>query len=207
MGLVCEFDLVADIFGMAETPELGLPIDYSEACETFINVFLEEARDAVPVDTGNLLGSINGSTDGDGYVIVEADAEYAQYVEFGTYKMDAQPYFIPACQKAWQAMKSAAREAIDEALNEEQQLLEEQEEQEQQQMGGGGGGFGSQGSFLGSLGGLVIAAIIVGLVTGFMNLVAYDDSENFKSGGGLPSNLSGGASESAANVEHFIYIT
>ena len=53
------------------------------------------AKYYVPVDTGNLRSSIG--TEGDNNkAIVGASAEYAAYVEFGTVRMEAQPYMRPA---------------------------------------------------------------------------------------------------------------
>lgn len=57
------------------------------------------AKSRAPVDTGNLRNSIQGSVGGlSGQVSV--GAHYGIYVEFGTYKMSAQPYFIPAVEAA-----------------------------------------------------------------------------------------------------------
>lgn len=55
------------------------------------------AKGVVPVDTGNLRASIQGESSGlQGRVNVGAD--YGIYVEFGTYKMAAQPYLTPAAE-------------------------------------------------------------------------------------------------------------
>jgi|TARA_R100000501_G_C2618130_1_gene111622 HK97 gp10 family phage protein len=83
--------------------------------ETLAHSLVIEAVKRVPVDTGNLKGSINA---GYGDFIVNQDAtdgvvkvpkntvwvgagfkeevNYAKYVEFGTYKMAAQPFLRPA---------------------------------------------------------------------------------------------------------------
>ena len=49
----------------------------------------------VPVDTGRLRGSIKVEADGNA-ITIRADTDYAEHVEFGTYKMRAQPYIRPA---------------------------------------------------------------------------------------------------------------
>jgi HK97 gp10 family phage protein len=49
----------------------------------------------VPVDTGELRDSIDYNVEADGSLNFEATAEYAGYVEFGTSKMSAQPFFMP----------------------------------------------------------------------------------------------------------------
>jgi hypothetical protein len=40
MGLLCEFDVVADFGFLDETEEYGIVPDYSEGCEIFIEAFL-----------------------------------------------------------------------------------------------------------------------------------------------------------------------
>ena len=57
------------------------------------------AQDIVPVKTGNLQASIRYNVDEDGYTVyIGTNVSYAAYVEFGTIKMDAQPYLRPAAQ-------------------------------------------------------------------------------------------------------------
>lgn len=58
-------------------------------------VILSEAQDNCPVDTGFLqsTGFIEQSGDD---VLIGFAAEYASFVEFGTYKMAAQPFLRPA---------------------------------------------------------------------------------------------------------------
>ena len=200
MGLLAEFTM--DDIGYAEsTEELGLFIDYSYGCEVFINVFLEVARDLVPVDTGRLLGSISASTDGEGCTCI-ADCEYAQYVEFGTCYMGAQPYFTPALTAALDAAIPLWDEAVEEALEEEEDLLEEMEEAERSSRGRGGRDgrdMGRGGMSLGGFLGLIIGAIIVGLIQGFMNLLS---SESHYSGG--RSFSSGRGSDAADALKGFI---
>jgi HK97 gp10 family phage protein len=63
-----------------------------------------QAKKDCPVDTGRLRSSItHGITDIKGDVIigqVGTNVEYAEHVEFGTSKMQAQPYLRPAVDKA-----------------------------------------------------------------------------------------------------------
>lgn len=55
------------------------------------------ARDIVPVDTGTLKGSIHTKMyPKEQAGTVYTTVEYASYVEFGTTRMRAQPYMIPA---------------------------------------------------------------------------------------------------------------
>lgn len=68
-----------------------------------------EAKQDCPVDTGNLRGSIH-TTKGDLEDIVGTNVEYAPYVEFGTYKMGAQPYMQPGADAAAQKLSQYGKE-------------------------------------------------------------------------------------------------
>ena len=73
-GLPLEEDVVVeDLF---ET----VVYDYSEGCDIFVDTFLAIATDLVPVDTGNLMSSLDASTNGTA-VTAKTDCEYAEYVE------------------------------------------------------------------------------------------------------------------------------
>ena len=155
-----------------ETPVLGLPIDYSEALDEFCSTFDSEATNWCPVRTGYLCSTI--SSDHDGEIVAEcwADAEYAQYVEYGTWKMAAQPYFEPAIAVAMGVAYPIFAELYEEALDEEQEILQEmmQEESEEYEVMGGGG-------FLY----MILAAIIIGLVRGFIEGLKEAISPNDRS--------------------------
>lgn len=68
-----------------------------------------EAKQDCPVDTGNLRGSIH-TTKGKLEDIVGTSVEYAPYVEFGTYKMRAQPYMQPGADAAYQKLTQYGKE-------------------------------------------------------------------------------------------------
>ena len=156
MGLRCRIDPVVDLNYPSATPELGLYIDYGDGCDAFLDAFFDIAYDLCPVDTGELISSIDGSTDGES-VEVYADADYAQYVEYGTSKMEAQPYFRPALASAIEIAKRDWQEAVDEAMEEEAQILAElsggRGEEDEEDEEGGGGMMGLMGSALGGSGG------------------------------------------------------
>lgn len=104
MGLWAEFHL--DDFGYetelsADFGEQTLieSIDYSDAFQACMDTFMNIATSLVPIDTGYLHDSIGVEFLGDG-VAFYANAEYAQYVEFGTSRMGAQEYFRPALEEA-----------------------------------------------------------------------------------------------------------
>lgn len=48
------------------------------------------------VDTGNLRNSIQLSIISDTKILITSFASYSAYIEFGTFKMNAQPFFRPA---------------------------------------------------------------------------------------------------------------
>lgn len=140
MGLRCTVDPVIDLNYPSGTPSLGLYIDYGDGCDAFLDAFFDIAYDLCPVDTGELISSIDGFTDGE-KVEVYADADYAQYVEYGTSKMEAQPYFRPALAVAFEIAKRDWQEAVDEAMEEEKDILAaltgEKGEEEEDEEGGG----------------------------------------------------------------------
>ena len=170
MGLRCTVDPVVDLNYPSATPSLGLYIDYGDGCNAFLDTFFDIVYDLCPVDTGELISSIDGSTDGES-VEVYADADYAQYVEYGTSKMEAQPYFRPALASAFKIAKLEWQEAVDEAMEEEAQILAELEEEEEDEEGeegeeGGGGMMGLMGSALG-LSGSSFWGQMAGIMGGF----------------------------------------
>lgn len=66
----------------------GLLYDFGES-------WLSAAYDLVPVDTGALQGSLDYYVS-DSTIYLSASMDYAAYVEYGTSKQSAQPYFEPA---------------------------------------------------------------------------------------------------------------
>lgn len=99
-----------DVRGRIQSVE----VDYSFACEAFVNTFLKVALDLVPVRTGFLKSTIDARTDGY-FCEAEATAEYAQYVEYGTWNMQEQPYFRPALEQAMAIFHQLAGTAVSEA--------------------------------------------------------------------------------------------
>ena len=158
MGLRANINAMDQGFPMtANVGDISIPVDYSEAAEIFKTVFLDVARELVPVRTGYLKSTIAAQI-GEasiGEVTAEASAEYAQYVEFGTYRQMAQPYFIPAIEAALEEWGLAAQKAYDEALEEAQAAYEAEQAQQQSQEAGGapvGGGL---------LGGLALLGLLL----------------------------------------------
>lgn len=65
-----------------------------------------------PYDTGNLRSSIQARPAGALAADVVAQAEYAIYVEYGTYKMGAQPYMVPAAEAVRPSFEAAMRQVM-----------------------------------------------------------------------------------------------
>ncbi len=60
---------------------------------------VREAQRDAPVDTGFLQNSISASKQGPLWFRVAVNASYGYWVEFGTTKMAARPFLIPAATK------------------------------------------------------------------------------------------------------------
>ena len=142
MGLYCEYDILdnpafnAEVSAeIMETDEFGNPVptgefetmevDYSSALDSACAKFEEVAHQLVPVDTGYLRSSIWADNDGYSMVFFYAEADYAQYVEFGTLKMPAQEYFRPAVEAALDVLLSEAKTAQAEATEMVQSLAQD----------------------------------------------------------------------------------
>lgn len=181
MGLLCEFDVCADFGFIDQTEEFGIVPDYSTGCEIFCETFLQVSRNLVPVDTGYLRSTLSASYS-DTYCSAETICEYAQYVEYGTWKQIAQPYFEPAIEEALNAAEPYWIEAQEEALQEEAELIEEMEEEEAAQQ--------SQ-SAIAQWGGMLLGSLFSALIITFIHEVigfAFTESGNERrsaqSGGG-----------------------
>jgi HK97 gp10 family phage protein len=68
------------------------------------------AKMKTPIDTGNLVNSINtvliSSDDTSAFAEVGTGVEYAEHVEFGTSRMQAQPYMRPAFDENAETIKA-----------------------------------------------------------------------------------------------------
>lgn len=119
MGLICSLDDPAGLWGLpTETPKLFFPVDYSPIAETFGATVAEMARGMCPVDTGYLQSSISASG---GTITVGAD--YAQYVEYGTWKSPAQPFLTPAVQAGAMMAYQQAQQIYQQAVQIETMLI------------------------------------------------------------------------------------
>lgn len=106
------------------TPVYGIEPFYGDGFDVFCDTFIEVSTAYCPVDTGYLRSTLTADTDGFAWAECYTDCEYAQYQEYGTWCMGAQPYFEPAIAEAFAAAIPLWRQAWQDALDEEQELLE-----------------------------------------------------------------------------------
>lgn len=159
MGLYAEVDIINDwgfpeqlTGGDATIGEASVSVNYSAACSIFVETFMEVAKELVPVDTGYLRSTIDAGTDGFSFCYAEATAEYAQYVEYGTWCMEAQPYFELALEEACQAAGIEAQAAVNDAQQTLEVILQNMMEAARSAAGADAGGMiGGFGSFLGGM--------------------------------------------------------
>jgi len=72
-----------------------------------------EATVRCPVDTGNLKASMDRKVnEGEKTAYVGNSSEYSPYVEFGTYKMSAQPFLTPAFEENQSKIKRLIKDTI-----------------------------------------------------------------------------------------------
>lgn len=200
MGLYAEFSITGDmgfpdeLTGGEGEQSASVLVNYSSACEIFVESFLRNANALVPVDTGYLKSTIDAGTDGD-ICWAEATADYAQYVEYGTIHMDPQPYFELALEIACAEAGIEAQEALDFAQEELEAILSAMMEASMSAFGGhfspqGMGGM-SFGSWLGGMATFALAFIL------FFPILVYaygimDTIGNALTGGGSYADIRGG---------------
>lgn len=188
MGLLVELDLPA--LGYREFLESNgevVYINYSDALDAFVETFLSIALREVPVRTGYLRSTIDAETDGWMYAYAEATADYAQYVEYGTTYMDAQPYFTPAFEAAWDAFVSLAGEAQDEAQAELEELLMAMQQATMSAFGTTPMGGGPPGAFLaGTVAFVVLFMVLFPVLVNLYGIMDTLASALGGGGGGMP---------------------
>ncbi len=105
----------------SEWCDVSQTVEYDSQIETALNQFQNEARALCPIRTGNLVSSISGGASEDGFN-AEATADYAEYVEYGTWKMEAQPYFVEPFQIAGEICGETIQTHLQEVLAEAQAI-------------------------------------------------------------------------------------
>ena len=95
--------LIAQVEGIVK-------LDKVQSLHAGAEQILPYMQSVTPVDTGELRDS-EEIVDGQDDVQLVASADHASYVEFGTYKMSAQPYMRPAIEaKQGDALRAIARD-------------------------------------------------------------------------------------------------
>lgn len=107
--------MAAIIGGMAnltaQLNAIGLAFTIDDLAEGALVIAIQ-AENNCPVDTGFLRSTVFVQEDGDD-VVIGFEAPYASYVEFGTYKMAAQPYLRPAFDEAELQALSAIVDSVE----------------------------------------------------------------------------------------------
>lgn len=198
MGLYCGFS--PEECGFPEQLEdeqygIVVPVDYTEAARAFQETFLSYSRQIVPVDTGFLRSTLECNNDPH-LIQAQTICEYAEYVEYGTWRQRAQPYFEPSIELAFEAFAAEATIAIEEAqeqLQAEVEAMQEEEEQEamQEEEGIGAVNTGGIGAFLGSLIGALIVAFIIVTVQVLLGADFSSSSRGERGGGGSYGDIGG----------------
>jgi HK97 gp10 family phage protein len=67
------------------------------------------AKERAPVDTGALRSSITHAREGQGVFRVWVGVDYGLFLEVGTYKSRAQPYFYPAFTEVAKTVEALAK--------------------------------------------------------------------------------------------------
>ena len=73
--------------------------------------------EAPAVDTGNLKGSIKVGEVTEDHAVLETNADYAAYLEFGTRYMAARPFMRPSVENHLDEIEAAMAAVINEALD------------------------------------------------------------------------------------------
>lgn len=166
MGLYAEFapeDLGYKLEFYNDKYMITVEVDYSEALRVCAETFLQLAQAIVPVDTGFLRSTLSSREDSSS-VYFAATAEYAQFVEYGTFKQEAQPYFRPALEAALLAFIELADSAQAEAKEEFDLEIEMARQEEEDESGG---------SFLGLGAPVAAIALLIFLYPVILNLYAF----------------------------------
>lgn len=103
------------VAGMTKLEQQLLGVGYQFTVDDLLKgaeVILTYAQTLCPVDTGELRESGYLRIQGN-YVEIGFDKEYASYVEYGTSKMEAQPYLRPALDESEEEALNAIVDSIE----------------------------------------------------------------------------------------------
>lgn len=122
MGLMVIFNVTKTWKLPEYTPYFHHKIDYESVYEIFEEIFQDCYEEYVPVRTGNLRDSLVIRRKKH-EIRVEVKCDYAEYVEFGTWCMEAQPYFSTALEIACMYAQLVAENIVWNAVQEEMDEL------------------------------------------------------------------------------------
>jgi HK97 gp10 family phage protein len=74
--------------------------EIADALQAAGDAFINDAQASAPVDTGFLRDNIQVVSSSDTELVIESQADYSGFVEYGTSRMSAQPFFEPAIESA-----------------------------------------------------------------------------------------------------------
>lgn len=100
------------VYSRLSTIAADMPAKASVAVQKAAYDVEAQAKGYAPVDTGYLRGAIMASPTGMLSAKVNAGAEYSVYQEYGTYKMGAQPFMVPAAETVRPRFIAAMRQVV-----------------------------------------------------------------------------------------------
>ena len=168
MGL--QFNMsVQDLGYIQATQDITLYPNYAEGCRVFRDTFLAEAQARCPVRTGYLRSTISAYSTASSITCM-VGAEYAQYVEYGTSRQSAQPYFEPALQIALETAQKYWDGAENEVIMKQRELVQRGKQLENRINQFEENGTSTiQGTSLGSFFIAMLTAILIGLIRGLFS--------------------------------------
>jgi HK97 gp10 family phage protein len=113
--------IVVQIFGVPqaqrrlESYSRRVQRDLQEVLDIYAFLIQRQAQVLAPVDTGFLRNNIFVEVDTKWSRIIEATAEYAIFVEYGTRYTQAQPFLAPAARAYQRDFRNACQDAINDA--------------------------------------------------------------------------------------------
>ena len=120
---MADIDIEFEVEGLEEFKRFFRE-DVPDAIDEGVNNALEELRNDIenrvtelcPVDTGALLDSINIELTGDYGIDCTAGMDYASFVDEGTRKMRAEPYFHDPINELFNEFDETLEESLDSSL-------------------------------------------------------------------------------------------
>ena len=118
MPIRSSFDIEGDdeIVSAFERIADALTRNIASALREAADLIVSNAQANAPVDTGFLQDNIQITSESDTSITVTSEAGYSGFVEYGTSRMSAQPFFEPAIEEARSEIEQIFRDAISGSL-------------------------------------------------------------------------------------------